>query len=154
MTSFPFYRYINLDGNLYPVATGTYTRKWTRSFSSQLAGNTIRLNFIDRGPGIRVYDMTLILQTWKPGSTPYNDGITATWDQQVQNLEASYQKIATVLAFVDPFGQVPAAVGGGALAWGVYFTNFNEIIPNYATPEKPYVLAEIEITEATQVVNP
>lgn len=152
MTSFPFYTYIVLDGNKYPVATGTYSRKWARSFSSQLAGNIIRLNFIDRGPGIRVYDMTLIIETWKPGSEPYLNGITATWDTQIQNLEASYGKVATVLDFQDPFGQSPTPASGGAGDYGVYFTNFNEIIPNYATPEKPFILAEIEVTEATQVV--
>ena len=148
MTSFPFYTYIVLDGHKYPVATGTYTRKWARSFSSQLAGNIIRLNFIDRGPGIRVYDMTLIIETWLPGSEPYLNGITDTWDTQLQNLEASYGKVATVLSFQDPFGQSP----GANAQYGVYFTNFNEIIPNYSTPEKPYALAEIEVTEATQVV--
>lgn len=153
MASFPFYTYIVLDGKKYPVSTGTYVRKWQRAFSSQLAGSIIRLNFIDRGPGIRVYDMQLIIQTWSPTSLPYKNGITDPWDTQVQALEASYQKIATVLQFIDPFGQVPAAVGGGPFAWGVFFTNFNEIIPNYATPQKPFVLAEIELTEATQLVN-
>jgi hypothetical protein len=139
-----------LDGNKYPVATGSYNRKWARSFSSQLAGNIIRLNFIDRGPGIQVYDMTLILETWLPGSLPYKNGITATWDTQLQNLEASYAAVATVLEYYDPFGQTPGQYAGAD--WGVYFTNFNEIIPNYATPERPFVLAEIELTSATQVV--
>ncbi len=89
------YTYIILDGNKYVVATNTYNRKWQRAFSSQLAGNIIRLNFIDRGPGIRVYDMMLILATWAPGSVPYAAGITQTWDVQEQNLEASYGKTAT-----------------------------------------------------------
>lgn len=150
MTSFPFYTYVLLAGNPYPVAQGSYTRKWARSFSSQLAGNIIRLNFIDRGPGIQVYDMTLILETWLPGSEPYRNGVTQTWDTQLQNLEANYSATATILQFQDPFGQTPGQYAGQN--WGVYFTNFNEIIPNYATPEKPYVLAEIELTSATQVV--
>ncbi len=148
MTSFPFYRYITLDGNKYPVAQGSYVRKWTRAYSTQLAGNLIRLNFMDRGPGIRVYDMTLILQTWRTDTQPYKDGITDPWDTQLQALEASYAKIATVLSFIDPFGQSP----GANAQFGVFFTNFNELIPNYATPQKPFVLAEIEITEATQQV--
>jgi hypothetical protein len=137
-----------LDGHKYVVASNTYNRKWQRAFSSQLAGNIIRLNFIDRGPGIRVYDMTLILATWAPGSQPYLDGITQTWDQQVQNLEASYSQIATVLSFTDPMGEQP----GPSAQYGVFFTNFNLIIPNYSTVQKPYCLAEIEVTEATQVV--
>lgn len=148
MTAFPFYTYIVLDGNKYAVAANSYNRKWQRAFSSQLAGNIIRLNFIDRGPGIRVYDMTLILETWAPGTVPYINGITASWDTQLQNLEASYGKVATVLAFQDPFGQSP----GANAQFGVFFTNFNEIIPQYATPQRPVVLAEIEVTEATQVV--
>jgi hypothetical protein len=142
------YRYIILDNHKYVVATNTYNRKWTRAFSSQLAGNIIRLNFIDRGPGIRVYDMTLILANWAPGSEPYQDGITQTWDTQEQNLESSYSQVATVLQFTDPMGLSP----GPSAEYGVYFTNFNLIIPQYSTPQKPYCLAEIEVTEATQVV--
>lgn len=142
------YTFVILDGNKYVVAMNTYTRKWQRAFSSQLAGNIIRLNFIDRGPGIRVYDMTFILATWAPGSVPYNAGITQSWDTQEQNLETSYGKTATVLQFVDPMGLSP----GPNAQYGVFFTNFNLIIPQYSTPQKPYVLAEIEVTEATQVV--
>lgn len=143
------YTYVILDGNKYVVAMNTYTRKWQRAFSSQLAGNIIRLNFIDRGPGIRVYDMTLILATWAPGSAPYQAGITQTWDVQEQNLEASYGKTATVLQFVDPMGLSPGANAN----YGVFFTNFNLIIPQYSTVQKGYCLAEIEVTEATQTYN-
>jgi hypothetical protein len=143
------YTYVILDGNKYVVAMNTYTRKWQRAFSSQLAGNIIRLNFIDRGPGIRVYDMTFILATWAPGSVPYLAGVTQTWDVQEQNLEASYGKVATPLQFVDPMGLSPGANAN----YGVYFTNFNLIIPQYSTPQKPYLLAEVEVTEATQVYN-
>lgn len=148
--SLPIYRYIVLDNKKYVVASETYVMKWTRAFSSQLAGNIVRLNFVDRGPGIRIYDMTLILETWAPGSQQYQDGITDTWDVQLQALEASYGKIAKVLQFNDPFGRSPdssIAIGGG-----VFFTNLNEIIPKYTTPIKPIVLAEVEVTEATQVV--
>lgn len=149
MPPLTMYRYIILDGNKYVVATNTYNRKWQRAFSSQLAGNIIRLNFIDKGPGIRVYDMTLILATWSPTSQPYKDGITQTWDVQEQNLEASYGKIAKVLQFVDPMGLSP----GPASNYGVFFTNFNLIIPQYSSSQKPYCLADIEVTEATQLVN-
>lgn len=143
------YTYIILDGNKYAVAMNTYTRKWQRAFSSQLAGNIIRLNFIDRGPGIRVYDMTLILANWAPGSLPYKAGITQSWDTQEQNLETSYGKTATVLQFVDPMGLSPGANAN----FGVFFTNFNLIIPQYSSSQKPYCLAEIEVTEATQTYN-
>lgn len=142
------FTYVILDGKKYPVATGTYVRKWQRAFSSQLAGNIIRLNFIDRGPGIRVYDMQLIIESWDSNSTPYKAGVTDTWDVQLQNLEASYGKVATVLSFTDPLGQSP----GPSASFGVFFTNFNEIIPQYATNQRPFILAEIELTEATQVV--
>lgn len=143
------YPYIILDGNRYAVAMNTYNRKWQRAFSSQLAGNIIRLNFIDRGPGIRVYDMTLILANWAPGSIPFANGITQSWDTQEQQLETSYGKTATVLQFVDPMGLSP----GANAQFGVFFTNFNLVIPQYSTPQKPYLLAEIEVTEATQTYD-
>jgi hypothetical protein len=149
MPNYTFVRYIEINNNKYVVASGSYTRKWQRAFSSQLAGNIIRLNFIDRGPGIRVYDATLILRTWPPGSRPYLDGITQTWQTQLNNLETSYAQVATVLQFQDPLGQSP----GASSNYGVFFTNFNEIIPNYSTPQQPYILAEVELTEATQLVN-
>lgn len=151
--SLPFYRYVNIDNNLYVVAADSYLMKWSRAFSSQLAGNIIRLNFIDRGVGIRVYDMTLILKTWKVGSQPYNDGITLPWDTQLQNLEASWKLQAAILHFVDPFGRSPNPATGGPGDYGVLFTNYNLIIPKYATPQTPVALAEIELTEATQLVN-
>ena len=151
--SLQMYTYVILDGNKYVVAMNTYTRKWQRAFSSQLAGNIIRLNFIDRGPGIRVYDMTFILATWAPRSVPYLAGVTQTWDVQEQNLEASYAQVATVLQFVDPMGLSPTPASRGAGDYGVYFTNFNLIVPQYSTPQKPYLLAEVEVTEATQLVN-
>lgn len=137
----------------YAVVFNTYSRKWQRAFSSQLAGNIIRLNFIDRGPGIRVYDMQLLLATWAPGSVPYQAGITQSWDTQVQNLQNSYAQIATVLHFVDPMGLSPNPISGGAGDYGVFFTSFDIVIPQYSTAQKPYAIAQIELTEATQLVN-
>src|SRR5579871_2924612 len=99
----PFYRYIILDGNKYIVAADTYSMKWERAFTSQLAANIVRMNFIDRGPGVRVINMTLILETWPTNSQPYKDGITAAWNTQLQNLENSFSLNAKVLAFQDPF---------------------------------------------------
>ena len=63
------YRYIILDGNKYSVSSDTFNMKWSRAFSSQLAGNIIRLNFIDRGAGIRVWDFMVVLETWEPESS-------------------------------------------------------------------------------------
>jgi len=142
-------RYIILDGHKYVIQTDTYNMKWTRSFSSQLAGNIIRLNFVDRGAGIRVFDFTLILETWAVNSLPYKDGVTESWDTQLQNLEASYALKARILPFQDPTGRSP----GPSAQNGVFFTNLTEIIPKYATPLKPIVLAQIELTEATQLIN-
>ena len=139
-------RYIVLDGKKYAISMGSYIRKWLRSFTSELASNIIRLNFVDRGPGLRTYSMTLILATWSTNSNVYQDGVTKTAEQQMSDLEASYAKIATSLQFLDVFGNPPSASSG------VYFTNLNQIIPNYSTVEKPYILAEIELTESTQVV--
>lgn len=140
------YRYVIIDGHKYAVVSGTYIRKWIRSFSSELAANIIRLNFVDRGPGIRTYSMSLQLATWPLGSTMYNDGITETVAQQMANLETSYAKVATSIQFVDPLGNPPSA------GKGVYFTNLNQIIPNYSTVQKPYIVADVELTESTQVV--
>lgn len=138
-------RYVVIDGFKYAVVSGTYIRRWTRSFSTQLAASIIRLNFVDRGPGIRVYSMTLQLADWATDSDVYTDGVTQTLDQQRNNLEASYAKISTPIAFEDPFGEIPGA-------GGVYFTNLNQVIPAYSTVQKPFLLMEVELTEATQVV--
>src|ERR1700677_2389727 len=110
MQPYQVYRYIVLDGNKYVVATGSYVRSWTRSFSSQLAANIVRLNFVDRGPGVRVYSMTLIITSWPTNSQPYKDGVTASFTQQIQNLEASYAQAATSLEYIDPLGQTPSTV--------------------------------------------
>jgi hypothetical protein len=82
---------------------------------------------------------------WPEDSDVYKDGITQTMDEQRQNLEASYSKIATPIQFIDPFGESPDS-------GGVYFTLLNQIIPSYSAKQKGYVLFEIELTEATQVV--
>ena len=140
-------RYITLDGYKYAVAPGTYIRSWARSFSSQLAANTIRINWVDRGPGVRKYNMTLMLFNWRPDSEPYKDGITQTLDEQIINLEASYAKLSTSLQFLDAFGNPPSANSG------IYFENLNQIIPQYSTVANPYVLYEVELMESTQVVN-
>ena len=87
----------------------------------------------------------LVLSNWGTDTLVYQDGVTETLDQQRQNLETAYSKISTPIEFIDPFGEVPGA-------GGVYFTNLNETIPQYSTVAKPYVLMEIETTEATQVV--
>lgn len=139
------YRYVIIDSQKYVVAQGTYIRRWTRSFSSQLAANIIRLNFVDRGPGIRVYSMTLLLTQWASDSAVFKDGVTLDPITQMNNLEASYAKVSTPIGFTDPLGNAP---GLG----GVYFTNMNQIIPNHSTPQKVYIQVEIELTEATQVV--
>lgn len=144
-----FNRYIILNGKKYPVTPDTYSMKWDRSFSSQLAGNIIRLNFIDRGPGTRVYDATLILRTWNPTDLPYLDGITETWDQQLQDLEATYGLIAQILPFTDLSNRSPGSVAQD----GVFFTNYTLSIPKYSTPQTPILLAQCEFTEATQLIN-
>lgn len=141
------YRYIEIDNNKYAVATGTYIRDWQRSFTSQLASSIIRLNYVDRGPGLRVYQMTLQLSTWSSASELYKDGITKTAEQQMSDLEASYAKIAKSLQFQDAFGNPPSASSG------VFFTDLKQIVPNYGTQEKSYILAQVELTESTQNVN-
>ena len=149
------YSYIKLDTSdgtssgtpfLYAVQSDSYLRDWTRAFTSQLsAANVLRLNFVDRGPGIRKYTMTLILATWSPDSIPYKMGITQTVSQQLTQLEASYSKVATALYFIDPLGNAPT------LQTGVYFTNYRQNIPKYSTNGKLIILADIELQEASGV---
>ena len=136
-------RYVEIDNKKYAVAVGTYIRKWLRSFNTELVSNLIRLNYIDRGPGIEVYSMTLQLATWAPDSLPYKDGITATAEQQMADLEASYLKVSTSLQFKDIFGNPPRS----DFAIGILFTNLNQIVPNYSTVAKAHILAEVELTE-------
>ena len=54
------YRYVVIDGKKYAVAQGTYIRKWQRQFTATLVANIVELNFVDRGPGIKTYNFTLI----------------------------------------------------------------------------------------------
>jgi len=86
--------------------------------------------------------MQLMLFTWDTTSEVYSDGITKTLDQQRADLEASYKKIATPLQFLDAFGEPPALNGG------VYFTALTQNIPSYSTIQKPYVLYDVEFTQA------
>jgi hypothetical protein len=146
------YNVIQLDkdggGNpiKYAVLSDSYLRDWVRAFTSQLsAANIIRLNYIDRGPGIRKYTMTLVLNTWDSSSLPYKAGVTQTVDQQIASLEATYGKVATSLYYVDPFGNRPT------LTTGVYFTSYRQNIPKYATPGKVIILADIELQEASGI---
>lgn len=138
-------KYVTIDGFKYAVITGTYIRKWLRSFTTDLTAlNLLRLNYVDRGPGVEIYSMTLYLATWKAGSdlAIATGGLTA--EQQMANLEASYLKNATAISFIDPLGNPPRK----DFSVGVYFTNLNQIIPNYSTSQKPYLTADIELTEA------
>lgn len=135
-------QYVNIDGNLYVVQQGSYLRKWQRQFTATLVANIVELNFVDRGPGIKTYDFTIIVATWDSWSQPYKAGITTTWQQQMQALEVSYEKVNSAMTFIDPFGN-PPDVGNG-----VYFTNLNQSIPAYSTPNKPYLLCDVELIEA------
>lgn len=140
------YRYVIIDGYKYAVQQGTYLRKWQRQFNAQLVANIVELNFIDRGPGIKTYNFTLLLATWDPTSTPYKDGITQTLSQQRAHLEASYMKINASMQFVDPFGDTPDL-------GGVYFTSLNENIPVYSTDQKAYLLMDIELIESKAAIS-
>lgn len=226
---------VTLDGSVYAVHQNTYVRRWTRAFSSNLAANIIRLNFVDRGPGIRVYSFQLNIMNWASTSLPYKAGATVNFDAQRTAIEASYSKIGTPLQFLDIFGEPPTLAGSAASAisnvattiqitsalaallktppnatqtypynmyiwavgtslgaglaagsgvetvsvtglsgttlsvtrgspqsWlsganlavpiGVYLTNFNQVEVADMTSLNPRIIAEIELTEATQVV--
>lgn len=140
------YNYIILDGFKYAVAQDTYIRTWARSYTSELAGNLIRINYVDRGPGLLTYNMSLHLNTWPPDSPLYIAGITQTALQQMQNLEASYKKIATSVQYIDPLGNPPAP------NTGVFFGDLKQIIPSYATNQKLYFEVQISLIQAAGIV--
>ncbi len=131
------FNYITLDGYNYAIAQQTYIRRWSRAFTSQLAANIVRLNFVDRGPGLFVWSFTIYANDWS-NSADLSSIIPQTVDEQMANLEASYLKKATLLNFTDPFNNI----------YQIYFTNLNQIIPPYATIGKIYVSYEVELTTA------
>jgi hypothetical protein len=139
-------RYITLNGFQYAIQQGTYVRKWQRQFTATLSANIVELNFVDRGPGVMTYDMTLILASWGTSTEPYGDGITQTVSQQISQLETAYQQVATPLTFLDIFGNAP--IGGLT----VYFTNLQETIPQYSTPQQVYVLMDVELVAAAPAI--
>lgn len=137
--------YITLDGNNYAIVSNSYLRRWIRSFTSYLAANIIRLNFIDKGPGVRTYSFQLQLAPWGSTSLPYLNGVTASPEQQMAQLEATYAKIATPVAFIDPLGNPEP--------FGVYMTDLQVTIPPYATAQVTHLIVTVELTSATQLVN-
>ena len=89
--------------------------------------------------------MKLVLANWGPNSVPYKvAGITSTPEAQEATLENTYSLIATPVPFVDPLGN--------ASAFGVYMTDLQITIPDWSTPEQTFILASIQLTNATQVV--
>jgi hypothetical protein len=139
------YPYVVLDGNTYAVVSGSYIRQWVRSFTSYLAANIVRLNFIDKGPGVQTYSFQLHLAPWGSSSLPFLSGITQSPEQQMAQLDASYGKVATPLSFIDPFGV--------SSTYGVYMTDYQISIPQYGTSEKSFIMATVQLTQATQTVN-
>lgn len=138
---------ISLDNNLYAVLADSYTRSWIRQFFFSISAVVTRVNFVDRGPGTRKYNMTLLLMDWPTDSLPYKQGVTANVNTQRTNLEASYNKIATVLGYTDPFGLQPIDPRTNNVT-GVYFTNMTQSIPRYAVPNKVAIEYQIELADA------
>lgn len=145
-------QYITLGGNLYAVQQGTYSRKWVRQFTATLVSNMFELNYVDKGPGIQTYDFTLILQTWPVGSTLYRAGCTQTMAQQIATLETLYMVVATSIPFLDPYGNPPTQQPGGPTI-DTYFTDMQEMIPQWSTPNSPCTLMTIELTSAIPPVK-
>jgi hypothetical protein len=139
---------ITLDGHKYAVLSDTYTRTWVRQYSFGISAAFIHVNFVDRGPGIRSYKMTLLLMDWPTTSKPYLDGVTDSLDIQRTNIEQSYNKIGTQLSYTDPFGIQPTRLDTGQIT-GVYFTNLVQSIPKFAVPNKVAIQYEIELMDST-----
>ncbi len=136
--------YITLDGNKYAVSAGTYLDNWTRAFNSQMAAQIVRINFVDRGPGIHVFNMTLYLKQWPSSSGPYKAGITSDAITQYNALVASFSKIATAINYTDPIGN--------AVANGVYFTGLKVMIPQYSTTMNPAIECPIELQQTSGII--
>ncbi len=137
--------YITLDGNKYALQQGSYMRQWVRSFTSYLSANIVRLNFIDKGPGVRTYTFQVMLANWPAGGLLSNNGLTQTPEAGMAALEATYSKIATPVSFTDPFGNTSTH--------GVYMTDLQQSIPVYGTTQQTFIIATVQLTEATQTVN-
>ncbi len=139
--------YISLDGYNYAIASNSYQRRWVRSFTSYLAANIVRLNFVDKGPGVKTYNFQLILAPWGSTTLPFLNGVTSSPETQMAQLETSYSKIAAPIFFTDPFG--------ATYPQGVFMTDLQQSIPPYATTQTPYIIATVELTENTAgTVNP
>ena len=112
---------ITLDGYQYAVMQGLYTRTYQRFFSVTAMASLVTTTYIDRGPGMNKYDISLQICTWSPDSLPYKNGVTQTWQEQLNNLETSYGKTAVALKFIDPFGNAPNTNGSNN---GIYFIQY------------------------------
>jgi len=132
----------------FAVVQGSYSMSWERLFSSTLAGNLVRINFLDSGPGYKVWNMQLYLQQFSPGSPLYKAGVTEDAITQMTNLESLYMYITnlgssttvdTGIGFIDANGFAPQ--------WGIYFSNLIQTIPEYSTNQEPYIVATVEFIE-------
>lgn len=140
-------QYVIIDGNKYAVSQGTYVDNWSRAFTFNMAAQVVRINFVDRGPGIHKYTMTLELRSWPTNSILYQAGITTSAIAQYNALATSFLKTATLITYTDPLGQ--SSPPGGAFANGVYFTMFNTMVPTYSTPSDPAIQVQIELTNSS-----
>ncbi len=91
-----------LDGTGYFVKPGSYevARPRVRRATVRADGNE---SYVDLGPGKRVWRFTVLALN---ELTKYDGTLTGLTGQQYRDaLWASYVKLATTLAFVDPQGQ-------------------------------------------------
>jgi len=135
------FSYVTINGFKYAVQQNSYTRKWVRQFTATLVANIVELNFVDKGPGIKTFDFTLMLASWPVGSLPYTNGITQTALQQLTNLETAYKQVASAFNFVDIFGN----------SLSCYFTDLQITIPNYSTVQEGFIIAQIELYNSSAI---
>jgi hypothetical protein len=140
-----FVQFITLNGFKYAVQQGTYNMKWERQFTATLVANIAEINFVDKGPGIQTYDMTLTVYSWPTTSQMYQNGITQTFYQQMTNLFQDYGEVATSLSFTDPFGLSPQL-------GGVYFTDIQVSFPEFSTPGNPCAYVTIEVIASNPAI--
>lgn len=157
---------------LYMVQQGSYTRNWKRQFTSNVAANIVRINYVDAGPGFMQWDMTLILASFP------KYGINLTANQQLNNLAATYTSeypsapdaaapvnptsvivTATDISYQDPLGNQyihnsQYDTDTQTYYGGVFLTNLSIQIPEYSTPQSPVILATIELVQNLKGLAP
>jgi hypothetical protein len=135
---------------LFAIKQGSYSRKWSRyNSSTSIPGSPKWLSYVDYGPGINEYDVTIICRNWEPTSLPYLYGVTQSWAQQKSSIENMYNKTNTAHFFLDAFGQYPTQDS----TKGVYIVKLSESVDVSSTPSDPVTYFDLVLLQTPPGVN-